>query len=264
MIAAGADDAVTTELSVDAAERGGAVDEEPLLTLDELADLTGVAPRTIRYYQAEKLLQKPRRDRVDARVARYDAAHVERLRLIGELRDRGLKLPAIRTLLTEGDASTRVADWLGLDESLRGAWGSDAPRIMEHTELSDMLGDLPVGTQGQLEDARLIVRQGAAWLVPTPGLLELTVGLIVGGAHIDLVLQAGAILHSHLARAADDLVDLFVSGVRNGQAKPSDTVALVDVFRPAAGDAARIIFERQLQHAISELLADTKRLGRGN
>ena len=63
--------------------------DDGLLALEELAEATGVPPRTIRYYQAEKLLQKPERDRHDARVARYGPDHVERLRLIGELRDRG-------------------------------------------------------------------------------------------------------------------------------------------------------------------------------
>ena len=236
--------------------------DPPELTLEELAESTGVAARTIRYYQAEKLLQKPERDRADARVARYGPAHVERLRLIGELRDRGLKLPAIRNLLSEGDASTRIADWLGLDESLRGAWGSDEPRILQREELAAMLTGVPAGTQGHLEDARLIIRQGAAWLVPTPALLELTIGLIGGGAHVDLVLQAGAILQKCLGMAAEELIELFVTGVRKGQAQRTDTGALVDVFRPAAGDAARMIFERQLQHAIEGLLADTKRLGR--
>lgn len=100
---------------------------ESAMTLAELSDATGIPPRTIRYYQAEKLLQKPNRDRSDARVARYTSDHLERLHLVTELRDRGLKLPAIRALIEEGDASSSVADWLGLDDSLRGSWGHDEP-----------------------------------------------------------------------------------------------------------------------------------------
>jgi hypothetical protein len=37
---------------------------------------------------------------------------------------------------------------------------------------------------------------------------------------------------------------------------------LVDALRPAAGEGARIIFGQQLERAIEELLADTKRLRR--
>ena len=69
----------------DAPEPDGGPEPE-LLTLEELSERTGVAPRTIRFYQAEKLLPKPERDRADGRVARYGPVHVERLRLVGELR----------------------------------------------------------------------------------------------------------------------------------------------------------------------------------
>jgi DNA-binding transcriptional MerR regulator len=230
------------------------------LTLEELSEASGVPQRTIRYYQGEKLLDRPERDRKDGRVARYGPHHAEQLRLIGELRDRGLKLPAIRTLLHERDASTRVADWLGLDDTLRGSWGQDAPRLMTRKELASLTSPTPPGTQGLLEDAGLLVRQGDAWLVPAPGLLELTVRLVADGVDIDLVLQAGRILQRHLAKAADELIDLFVDATRAGFGGGSDPDTLVNALRPAAGDAARVIFAQQLERAIDALLADTRRL----
>jgi DNA-binding transcriptional MerR regulator len=232
------------------------------LTLEELAERSGVPARTIRFYQAEKLLQRPDRDRKDARLARYGSHHVERLRLVGELRDRGLKLPAIRTLLQEGDVSTRVADWLGLDDTLRGSFGPDEPRLMSRADLSAMLEGTPTGTQGHLEDAGLLVRQGDAWLVPGPALLELTARLVSDGVAVDLVLEAGQILQKHLGRAADELIELFVEALRGGFGAGSEPATLVEALRPAAGDAARVIFGLQLERAIAALLADTKRLSR--
>ena len=53
-------------------------------------------PRTIRYYQSEGVLAAPRRD---GRDARYNPGHLERLELIAELQERGLKLEAIKSLL---------------------------------------------------------------------------------------------------------------------------------------------------------------------
>lgn len=238
------------------------VPDGDLMTIEELSERSGIAPRTIRFYQGEKLLQKPERDRADGRVARYGPAHLERLRLVGELRDRGLKLPAIRNLLAEGDASTRVADWLGLDESLRGSWGVVEPRIITRDELAKLLVDSPAGTQGELEDGKLLFRQGAAWLIPNPGLFDLTLGLIADGVPGDLVLEAGAILQKSLGTAAKELIDLFVTMVGQGYGRGIDTGTLVNAFRPAAGDAARMIFEQQLEKAIEDLLNDTKRLGR--
>jgi DNA-binding transcriptional MerR regulator len=250
------DDATPTDAAVES------IDDAELMTLEELSDRSGVAPRTIRFYQGEKLLQKPERDRVDGRVARYGPAHLERLRLVGELRDRGLKLPAIRTLLAEGDVTTRVADWLGLDESLRGSWGVVEPRIVSREELAKILVDAPAGTQGHMEDEKLLVRQGASWLMPNPGLFDLTLGLIADGVPGDLVLEAGAILRRSLGDAATKLIDLFVTMVGQGYGRGIDTSTLVNAFRPAAGDAARMIFEQQLEHAIEDLLNDTKRLGK--
>jgi DNA-binding transcriptional MerR regulator len=238
-------------------------DTEPIgLTLEELAEATGVPPRTIRYYQAEKLLQKPERDRDDARVARYGPEHVERLRLVGELRDRGLKLPAIRTLVNEGDASTRVADWLGLDASLRGSWGEGTPRLVDRDELAELLADTPPGTQGHLEDAGLLVRQGTSWLIPSPNLLDLCLRLVRDGVRIDLVVEAGEILQKHLRKAADELIELFVTALGQGFGAGADTGTLVNALRPAAGNAAGVIFGLQLERAIAALLADTKRLAK--
>lgn len=234
----------------------------PGLTLEELADQSGVPARTIRFYQSEKLLPKPERDAHDGRLGRYTAEHVERLRLVGELRDRGLKLPAIRTLLDTGDASTRVADWLGLDASLRGAWRAEAPRLLDREELGHLLEGTPSGTRGNLEEAGLLVRQGTAWVLPVPALFDLTLRLVRDGVRIDLVLQAGAILQRHLGKAADELIDLFVEALGQGFGGGSDTATLVDALRPAAGDAAQLIFHSQLERAIDALLADTKRLGR--
>ena len=231
------------------------------LTLEQLSEVSGVPARTIRYYQAEKLLQKPSRDKADARVARYGDEHVERLRLVGELRDRGLKLPAIRTLVEE-DASTRVADWLGLDNSLRGSWGHNEPRILSGAELSDLLDGAPPGTQGVFEEAGLFHRQGHAWLVPSEPLLTVATDLVRNGVDVDIVIDAATILGEHLGKAADRLIDLFVTAIRQGLGKGVDTQVLVDALRPAAGEAARIIFAQQLERSIEELLADTKRLGK--
>lgn len=243
-----------------AAEEPGGDDRG--MTLEELAATTSIPARTIRYYQAEKLLQKPNRDRKDARVARYTEEHVERLRLVAELRDRGLKLPAIRTLIEDGAGTIKVAEWLGLDASLRGSWGHDEPRIVSTAELATLLEGTPPGTQGLLEEAGLFSRQGHAWLVPSEPLLDVVTELVRSGVDVEIVIEARAILGEHLGRAADQLIDLFVTAVRQGLGQGVRTSVLVDALRPAAGEAARIIFGQQLERAIEELLADTKRLRR--
>lgn len=234
----------------------------PQMTLSELAEKTGLTPRTIRYYQTKRLLQAPAKDPTDGRVARYGEHHVERLRLIGELHDRGLKLPAIKELVESGNASSRVADWLGLDASLGGSWSAEEPELMDRLRLDEILEGTPPGTRATFEEAGLVRRQGSSWLAHSPALLSLSAGLVRDGIDIQLVLEAGAILESHLASAAADLMKLFESALKEGFGEGRDPGELLKPLRPIAGDAARLLFAQQLEAAIRRALADPRRLTR--
>lgn len=83
----------------------------------ELCDAADVTPRTVRYYVQQGLLPSP-----DARGrgARYDRAHLERIRLVKRLQGRHLPLAEIRTQLAElSDAavSALVAEPGGAEKS---------------------------------------------------------------------------------------------------------------------------------------------------
>jgi MerR HTH family regulatory protein len=56
-------------------------------SIDDLAAKSRVPSRTIRFYQSKQLLPKPT---LRGRVAVYSDAHLERLKLVEELQDRGL------------------------------------------------------------------------------------------------------------------------------------------------------------------------------
>ena len=74
--------------------------------VEELADTSGVAVDTIRYYQREKLLAPPRRE---GRRAFYDDAHLERIQEIRSLAQQGFSLAQIREL-SAGDGSGLLVD----------------------------------------------------------------------------------------------------------------------------------------------------------
>jgi len=65
-------------------------------TLDELATLAGVTPRTVRYYIAEALVERPVGT---TRGAHYLQRHLEQLLLIRRWTDAGLSLDRIRELI---------------------------------------------------------------------------------------------------------------------------------------------------------------------
>ena len=73
--------------------------------VEELADSSGVAVDTIRYYQ-QQLLAPPRRE---GRRAFYDDAHLERIQEIRSLAQQGFSLAQIREL-SAGDGSGLLVD----------------------------------------------------------------------------------------------------------------------------------------------------------
>ena len=72
--------------------------------VEELAAAAGVTVELLRSYQTKGLIDSPRRD---GRVALYDDRHLDRLRTIKELKDKGYSLKAIGGLLTRQHAGTQ-------------------------------------------------------------------------------------------------------------------------------------------------------------
>lgn len=227
--------------------------------LEELARLSGVPARTIRFYQSKGALPRPRRQ---GRQGLYDEGHLARLRLIGELQDRGLKLSSIRDLLSdEGRAGRSVADWLGLEEALRGPWSEDRPRLLSEDELSTLLGDRRPGTTAELERAGFLVRPPEAapgsWLAPSPSLLELALRLLDAGVPVELAGEARDLLRRRLARAADDLVDLFAEwdgGALSGRVSSTEVGATVAALQPIARQAAGVVLAQEIERALRRLV----------
>src|SRR3954468_3442267 len=129
---------LTRRVTTDAADQADQVHQpdpapaEPRYSLAELVERSALPARTIRWYQSEGLLPKPAKQ---GRDAVYGPEHVERLRLIADLRDRGLTLVAIRDLLKGDRPSSTVAEWLGVDATLTAPWSDDRPRVVDREEL---------------------------------------------------------------------------------------------------------------------------------
>ncbi len=230
--------------------------QDPGYRLIELAARSGVSARTIRFYQSVDVLPRPDRH---GRAAVYRNEHLERLRLIAELRGRGLTLGAIRDLLgRRASPGISVGDWLGLDETLGGPWSEDRPRIVTDQELGDILGTRAAGLRTQLERSRYVERQSTgSWLIPSPALLDLALQLDEAGIDVELTGQAAELLRRRLARAVDDLIVLFVerSGTSfPGQASRAETASAVTALRPIAREAAGIILAQEVERGLRSLI----------
>lgn len=230
-------------------------DEE--LSLDELAERSGVSSRTIRYYQSEGVLPSPRRD---GRDARYNQGHLERLELVAELQERGLKLEAIKSLLERaGKQKTSVTEWLGIDEALRASWTDDHAATMTLAQVHKRLGKRPRRLVGELVDAGLLDRQDdGSFVAPSEALLDLSLRLFDAGVSIDVSTRAAELLRRRIARAADDLVKLFEAETGRsfaGQGAPEEIATALEAVRPVALDASGLILAQELERAMRKLAA---------
>jgi len=229
-------------------------------TIDDLAAKTGVPSRTIRFYQARGVLPAPRKR---GRVAYYDDSHAERLKIVGELQDKGLRLRAIRDIIDRPDLdSEMIHQWLGVGERL-GSLSDDVPELLTEEELKKHLGNPPPGVLARLIRQGAIEPQGEGlqrrYLVESPALLALAGRLYAAGIDVETAIALHDMLQKRLGRAARELVEFAVAKVGKGfgrSAEPADIMATLEtLFEDGVGtEAVQIIFTKEIQRAVQEAL----------
>lgn len=236
-------------------ETAEAASGEPTYSLSELVERSALPARTIRWYQSEGLLPKPAKR---GRDAVYRAEHVERLRLIAELRDRGLTLVAIRDLLARDRPSSTVAEWLGIDATLTAPWSDDRPRVVTRDELTAMIDGRRAGLLAELQDAGYVqAADPGTWLVPSPALFGLALQLHDAGIDVELSAQLRDLLRRRLAKAVDDAVKLLVERAGAGfagNATPAELATAVGALRPVARETTSLILAQEVERALRQLV----------
>lgn len=224
-------------------------------TIDELATATRVPSRTIRFYQSKGALQAPE---IRGRVAFYGAAHIERLKLIGSLQDRGLSIRAIRDLLVQADkGELALNEWLGLEQQLKEPWQSDRARVLSEPELRELLGERRPGAIADLLRLEILERQGDGYLVRSPALLQVALRLESAGVDFDTAAGAGHILRKHLGRAAADLTEFFFKRTGEGFGRDLTAADLASAYgelRPVGLEAVRHLFAREMERSLRKLV----------
>ncbi len=233
-----------------------AADEDPGLTIDELAAQSRVPSRTIRFYQSRGALMNPE---IRGRVAYYGKPHLERLKLIAQLQDRGLRIDAIGDLMKRIDrGEVDLAEWLGVEEQMQTPWATDHARTVNEAELYDLAGARRPGLLADLQRAKIVERKGDVFLLGSPALLAMAMKLESVGIDLETAAQASSILRKHLSRAVGDLVDLFLERVKEGHISIAQSGKLFETFRSVGVDSVRVLFAREMESALRKLLASGK------
>jgi DNA-binding transcriptional MerR regulator len=226
------------------------------LTIDELAAASRVPSRTIRFYQSRGALMHPE---IRGRVAYYSKQHVERLKLIAQLQDRGLRIDAIGDLMKRIDrGEVDLAEWLGVEEQVQAPWALDQARTVTEAELYDIAGSRRPGLLADLTRAKIIERKGDVYLIASPALLAIAIKLESVGIPLETAAEASKILRKHLGRAVTDLVDMFVDRIEDGQVSIDNASSLFETFRVVGVESVRVLFAREMEGELRKLLASGK------
>ncbi len=175
------------------------------MTIEELAHASGVAFTTIRLYQHRGLLPPPQKK---GRVGYYDASHLARLRLIGELRERGFSLAAINELVDDWQRGRSLGDVLGLESDIATLLTPPAVLRLTPAELVERLSGIELTGDDMQRAATLgLVTFDGAEVVVDPTFLDVGSALIEMGFPVDDVLDE----YEHLADVTRDLAARFAT-----------------------------------------------------
>ncbi len=183
-------------------------DQDPGLTIDQLARRAGIPASTVRMYQHKGLLPPPSKR---GRIGYYDERHVQRLDAIGLLQARGFSLAAIRELLVGVESGESLRSVLGLDPS--SIWRAEAPETMT-------LGDLAARLPGVEFTPALVQRvvdlglvtlsdDGSRVVVQSPSFLRVGADLAARGVPGDEILDQYELLRAHTDGIAQQFTELF-------------------------------------------------------
>lgn len=204
--------------------------DEQELRIDELARRAGTTVRNVRAYQDRGLLPGPRRE---GRVGWYSTAHLARLRLIGEMLDRGYTLANIGELLAAWEEGQDIGVLLGFEAALGAAWSEDRTALVSPGELAELLGGTALD-DGSLRAAfrmGLLEPAGDGFLVRNPSALEIGLVLLAEGVPLAVVLAAGERLHDDIDAVAGRLVDLIDEQVVRSLPEPLGAADLARLTR---------------------------------
>jgi DNA-binding transcriptional MerR regulator len=225
------------------------------LTIDALAQRTGMTVRNIRAYQSRGLLPPPE---VRGRTGFYGVEHQTRIELIRELQAEGFNLEAIKRLIEAGGSS---ADVLRFTRAIHEPFEDEEPHILTGEDLA--------GAVGIDQNADLLERALKIGLVRAVGedSYELrSPRLVAAGAELaalGIPLEAGIEVMSKLRRHSDGVARAFTELFIEQVWKPFDEagrpperwpeiVDAIERLRPLAGEALLAVFKLAMTDAVDK------------
>jgi DNA-binding transcriptional MerR regulator len=222
------------------------------LTIDQLAQRTGMTVRNIRAHQSRGLLPPPE---VRARTGYYGSDHVARIKLIQEMQAEGYNLKAIERLVQ--GATGAVEEALGFKRALLAPFGDEEPEYLTQDELDERFnGPFEEKVLRKALKLELLRPLGdGRFEVPSPTLLRAGEELVNLGVDITHVLAVAEQVMRHSRAVAQAFVRVFTDDVLGPLPPPGtdDSSAewtrlreALERLRPLASDALLAAFQQTM------------------
>ncbi|GAA3961839.1 MerR family transcriptional regulator [Actinomadura viridis] len=218
--------------------------------IGELAQAAGLPVRTLRYYQERKLLPPPRRV---GRIGLYSDDHLARLRVIGDLLDRGHTLEGIRELLSAWERGQDIEAVLGVEKVVTTPWSTETTVTMTRDEMAALFpGEIGPDVVERAVRLGLIEVDGDRVTHWSRRQLEATVALVRAGVPLEEVLAAGQALQRGMDEVASMFVRLISTHVLGGPAGRDlgELTDVLDRLRPGAQVAVEAAFTRAMDRQV--------------
>ncbi|WP_238338862.1 MerR family transcriptional regulator [Pseudomonas berkeleyensis] len=182
-------------------------------TVDELAQAAQTTVRNVRAYQDRGLLPPPERR---GRVGIYGGEHMARLRLIGQLLERGYSIVSIRELFEAWAQGRDLAHVLGLEQAIRGPGEPEQPGRLEFAELQAIFGsDLDDAVIDRAQALGLLQFAGDHLSVPSPRLFAAGVELYRAGIPLPALFDELESIRRHVEQVSTGIVQMIVGHLVN-------------------------------------------------
>ena len=233
------------------------------LTIEQLAQETGMTVRNIRAHHSRRLLPPPE---LREGTGYYGPEHVARLKLVREMQARGFNLTAIKHLLAASAGAGE--EILGFTRTLMRPFERERPELVEAGELATRLGgSLQPKVLRRAEELGLVrpLAEGT-YEVPSPTLLRAGEEVVRLGIPLEAALDVIEQVGRHSEGVTRAFVALFLERIWKPFAeagypdndwprvreaverlRPLATETLVAVFEPRLTSAVETAFGKELE-----------------